>query len=172
MAEGPVNFGKPLLFLVIAGCIGAGFWAYKNWPSHYEGNGWDIDFPNKWEAAPSAIDPANPGKVIANGPLKIEEHGPGVGWVTLNYHGALAFQQFVSERVNTTLEKVDESVEIGHKKAMIFEYEEQEAGYRYLCSAVQRGDAVVIAAIGCKKAFFEDNRTAFEKVVKSVRCSR
>src|SRR5881394_1577894 len=109
MAEGPVNFGKPLVFLVIAACAGASFWAYKNWPAHYEGTGWDIDFPNKWEASVSN-DPATPGKVIANGPLKMEEWGPGVGWVTLTYHGTLDFKAFVAEKVNTTLEKIDESV--------------------------------------------------------------
>jgi len=171
MGEGPVNFGKPLLFLVIAGCIGAGYWAYKNWPTHYEGPGWDIDFPNKWEATVTN-DPSSPGKVVANGPLKVEEHGAGVGWVTLTYHGTIDFKAFVAEKVVTTLEKIDDSLEINHKKSFVFEYEEQESGYRYLGSAVDRGDAVVIAAIGCKKAFFEDNRAAFEKVVRSVKCSR
>jgi hypothetical protein len=171
MSEGPINFGKPLLYLVILGCAGAGFYAWKNWPSHYEGNGWDIDFPNKWEASIST-DPATPGKVIANGPLKDETHGPGVGWVTVNYHGALDFRAFVAERVNTTLENVNADEEIGHKKAMIFEYEEPDNGFRFLGSAVQRGDAVVIAAIGCKKTFFEDNKLRFEKVVRSVRCQR
>ena len=91
MAEGPVNFGKPLLILVIAGCVGGGYWAYKNWPSHYEGNGWGVDYPNKWEFTPST-DPATPGKVLANGALKLEEHGNGVGWIMLHYHGALNFQ--------------------------------------------------------------------------------
>jgi hypothetical protein len=171
MAEGPVNFGKPLLILVIAGCAGAGYWAYKNWPSHYEGPGWGVDYPNKWEFTVSS-DPATPGKVLANGPLKLEEHGTGVGWIALHYHGALNFQPFVAEKVNTTLEKVDDSLEVDHKKSFLFEYEEQEAGIRYLCSAVDRGDAIVIAAIGCKKQIFEDNRVQFEKVVRSVKCSR
>ena len=171
MAEGPISFGKPLAILVILGCAGAGYWAYKNWPSHYEGPGWDIDFPNKWEAH-EFNDPAQPGKVVASGPLMLEEHGTGVGWVTLNYHGTLDFKAFVAEKVNTTLEAVDDSVEINHKKSFIFEYQEQDAGMRYLCSAVDRGDAVVISAVGCKKAFFDDNRAAFEKVVRSVNCAR
>ena len=171
MGEGPVNFGKPLLILVVIGCVGAGFWAYKNWPSHYEGPGWDIDFPNKWEA--SVInDPAAPGKVVAHGPLKATPEESGVGWVTLTFHGTLDFKAFVAEKVNTTLEKIDESVEINQKKSFIFEYEDQQAGVYYLACAVDRGDAVVIAAIGCKKAIFEDNRASFEKVVKSVKCAR
>jgi hypothetical protein len=171
MAEGPVNFGKPLLILVIAGCAGAGYWAWKNWPTHYEGPGWEIDFPNKWDVT-LTNDPAVPGKVIASGPLKMEEWGTGVGWVSLTFHGTIDFKAFVAEKVNTTLEKIDDSIEINQKRSFLFEYEEQEAGYRYLGSAVDRVDAVVISVIGCKKAFFEDNRAAFEKVVKSVKCSR
>jgi hypothetical protein len=168
MSEGPVSFGKPLLFLVVLGCAGAGYYAYKNWPTHYEGQGWEIDFPNKWEVSPST-DPATPGKIMAKGALKDELHGPGVGWVTLNYHGQLAWPDFVTQKVPYTLEKI-EDLEIGHKKSILFEYEEQ--GFRFLGSAVQRGDAVVISAIGCNKDHFFLNRPHFEKVVKSVRCSR
>jgi hypothetical protein len=171
MAEGPVSFGKPLVILVLLGCAGAGYYAYKNWPSHYEGNGWSIDWPNKWETSP-VNDPNNPGKVAANGPLKKEEDGVGVGWVTVNVHGTIHFPTFVQEKVVFTLEKVDSGFDIGNRTAMVFEYEEQERGWRYLCSAVERGDAVVISAIGCNKNVFDDNRVHFEKVVKSVRCQR
>lgn len=166
--EGPVSFGKPLLILVLLGCAGAGYWAWKNWPSHYEGPGWDIDFPNKWEASIST-DPATPTKVVASGPMPNPEHGQGAGWVTLNYHGALAWPQFVMDNVPATLEKT-EDLEIGHRKSLLFEYEEQ--GFRFLGSAVQRGDAVVISAVGCRKDVFTENRPLFEKVVKSVRCTR
>ena len=167
--EGPLNFGKPLLYLVILGCAGAGFYAYKNWPTNVQGTGWDIDFPNKWEVS---NDPATPGKVIVNGPLKLEEHGSGVGWVTLHYRGAIILKSFVEEKTGYTLENPDESQDIGNKKAIIFEYEDQEGGFRFLGCGVDRGDAVVIAAIGCRKAFFLDNRAHFEKVVKSLRCTR
>jgi hypothetical protein len=171
MAEGPVNFGKPLAILVILGCAGAGYWAYKNWPSHYEGQGWGIDWPNKWESS-EANDPARPGKINASGPLKLEEHGSGVGWATVNYHGALNFQPFVEEKLGYPLEKVETGFDIGNKTAMTFEYEEQDRVFRFQGVAVQRGDAVVIAAIGCRKGVFEDNKQQFLKVVKSLRCTR
>ena len=171
MAEGPVSFGKPLFILVLLGCVGAGYYAWKNWPSNVQGPGWDVDYPNKWESTP-ANDPARPGKINTSGPLKLEEHGMGVGWITLNFHGAIDFPTFVQEKVGYSLENVDSGFDIGNKTAMTFEFEDQESGFRFLGSAVQRGDAVVIATIGCKKMFYEDNKERFLKVVKSVRCTR
>jgi len=171
MAEGPVSFGKPLVILVLLGCAGAGYWAYKNWPAHYEGNGWSVDWPNKWETQPDN-DPARPGKVLAHGNLKDEEHGPGIGWATINYHGAIHFRGFVEEKLGYAMEKEESGFEIDNKTAMMFEYEEADKNFRYLGAAVERNDAVVLVCIGCNKMFFDENRPHFEKVLKSIKCQR
>lgn len=172
MSEGPVNFGKPLLFLVIAACAGGGYYAYNNWPAHYAAadGGWEIDFPHGWEATPFN-DPASPGKVVASGPtLQGEVEGKGVGWVTVNFHGQLAWPDFAIKNVPGTIDKQETNIEIAHKKAFIFEYEAD--GIRYRGSAVQRGDAVIICAIGCQTAFFAQNLPKFEKTIQSIRCNR
>jgi len=177
MAEGPINFGKPLLYLVIIGCAGAGYYAYTHWPSHYAGPGWDIDFPHKWECSP-ANDPAFPGgKWVATGPMPNEEHFNGSGWVTVNFHGAIDFNAFVAERIPGGNLENKEDLDIGNKTAMIFQFEEEAnkgAGdwWRFQCSAVKRGDAVVIAVAGCQKKFFAENEEMLKKVVKSLRCER
>lgn len=170
MSEGPVSFGKPLLFLVLAGVGGGGFYAWKNWPAHYEGNNWEIDFPNKWEAAPFA-DPSDPGneRAAGKGPL-IEEGMQGVAWVTVNRHGTLAWPEFPLSRIPGTPDSTEDT-EIVHKKTLLFEYED-DTGTRYRGAAMQRGDAVVIAAIGCPKHLFPTNRERFDKCVKSLRVTR
>jgi hypothetical protein len=167
MSEGPVSFGKPVLFLILAGLGGGGYWAYNNWPVHYEGTGWEIDFPNKWEANPFN-DPTSPGKVVATGPL-VEEGMTGVAWVTINMHGTLAWPDFVLQKLPGTPDKTEET-EIAHKKSLMFEYEDNNI--RYIGSAIQRGDAVIISAIGCAKHLFPTNKERFEKCVKSVRVNR
>lgn len=167
MSEGPVSFGKPLAFLVLAACVGGGVYAYMHWPSHYEGDGWEIDFPNKWEAGPFN-DPAAPGKVVAKGPL-LEEGMEGVAWATVNRHGTLDWPRFVQDNVPGTWDK-QEDLEIAHKKAVMFEYEHNET--RYMGVGVARGDAVVICAIGCAKPFFANNSERFRKVLMSLRCER
>lgn len=168
MSEGPVSFGKPLLFLVLAGVAGGGFYAYKNWPSHYEGNNWEVDFPNKWEAR-LFNDPTSPGKVVAQGPL-LEEGMQGVAWVTVNHHGTLAWTEFPISKIPGTPDQVEDT-EVHHKKTLLFEYED-ETGTRFRGAAMQRGDAVVIVAIGCPKHLFANNRERFDKCVKSLRVNR
>lgn len=170
MAEGPVSFGKPIFFLILVGMAGGGYWAYKNWPSHYEGQGWTIDWPNKWECAPFP-DPAEPAnqRVAAKGPLGEEGSGEGVGWVTVNLHGTLDWPTFAHKKVPGTIDwSMDD--EIDHKKTLIFTYEDNNI--RYIGSAVQRGDAVVVSAIGCVKPYFDANKPRFEKCVRSLRVSR
>ena len=54
MAEGPVNFGKPVGILVLLGCIGGGVYAYMNWPAVYEQREgphsyWSVSWPHDWE---------------------------------------------------------------------------------------------------------------------------
>src|SRR5262245_339725 len=92
--EGPINFGKPLMYLTIIGCIGGGFYLWKTWPATFEGNGWKVDFPNKWETNPFP-DESNPlnERHVSKGPL-MEEGAEGVGWVTVNRHGALDWPRF------------------------------------------------------------------------------
>lgn len=167
MSEGPVSFGKPLLFLVLAGVGGGGYYAYTHWPAHVEGQGWEIDFPNKWEQVPFN-DPSAPEKIVTKGPL-LEEGQEGVGWVSINRHGTLNWPAFVQQNVPGTIDTSYET-EIAHKKSLLFEYEDNNI--RYLGSAVQRGDAVIISAIGCAKQFFPTNKERFDKCVKSVRVNR
>ena len=171
MAEGPVSFGKPLVILVILGCAGAGYWAYKNWPSHYDGAGWSVDWPNKWETTP-ANDASRPGKVVASGNLKVEEHGQGVGWGWVNFHGSIHLPTFTEEKLGYPLENVVTGTDIDNKTALIFEYEEPDKNFRFLAASVERMDAVVMVAIGCNKAHFEENKPHFEKVIKSIKCFR
>ncbi|MBI3857742.1 MAG: hypothetical protein HY293_18835, partial [Planctomycetes bacterium] len=160
MSEGPVNFGKPLFFLVVIACGGGGYYAYSHWPVHYEGNGWEVDFPHGWTPQPFN-DPNSPGKIVAQGPLMDETQGQGAAWATINFHGTIAWPEGVAKFVPGTIEKQDDT-EIAHKKALIFEYEDAPNNIRYLCSAVERIDALVVTAIGCNKTYFEQNRVMFE----------
>jgi hypothetical protein len=170
MAEGPVSFGKPLFFLVVIGCAGGGYYAYTHWPTHYDGVNWSIDFPTKWEAAPYP-DPADGGneRVMAKGPLIEENSGEGVAWVTVNRHGTLNWPAFVQMKTPGTFDWSQED-ELDHKKCLYFTYEDNNI--RYTGVGVQRGDALVIAAIGCAKHQFAVNKERFEKCIKSVRVSR
>ncbi len=168
MSEGPVNFGKPLLWIVIVACVGGGYYAYTHWPVSYDGEGWGVSFPNKWEAK-SAGDSSTPSRITASGPLLEEIHGQGTAWAFLFRHGTLAWPDMAIAHIPGTPDKQDD-VEIDHKRALIFEYEDNNI--RYLGASVQRGDALVMFAIGCPKPFFDANRPGFEKVVKSVRCWR
>ena len=168
MSEGPVSFGKPLLWLVIIGCIGGGYYAKTHWPVSYDGDGWSVDFPNKWEPK-SAGDSSNPSRIVASGPLVDELHGQGIGWGFLWRHGQLAWPEMAVRNIPGAPDKQDDT-EIDHKRALIFEYEDNNI--RYMGASVQRGDALVMFAIGCSKPNFEANRALFEKTVKSIRCSR
>jgi hypothetical protein len=167
--EGPINFGKPLLYLVLAGVAGGGFYLYKTWPARYETSGWLVDFPTHWEAAPFD-DPTSPGKVVAHGPL-LEEGQEGVAWVTENRHGTLDWPRFVIERIPGGAPDVTREDEIAHKKSLLFEYSDEKE-FRYTGVATQRGDAVIIVAIGAPKHLFDTNKERFEKCVKSLRVMR
>ena len=168
--EGPINFGKPLLYVVLVGVAATGAYLYRTWPSRYETPGWLVDFPNKWEAAPFD-DPTSPGKVVAHGPL-VDPDGPeGVAWVTVNPHGTLQWPNFAIEKIPGAAPDVTRDDEVAHKRALIFEYNDEKE-FRYMGAAVQRGDAVVIVAIGSPKHLFDENRQRFEKCIMSLRTMR
>jgi hypothetical protein len=169
--EGPLNFGKPLLYLTIVGVIAGGIYLWKTWPSTFEGNGWKVDFPNRWETTPYP-DPSNPlnERHASKGPLA-EEGMEGVAWVTVNRHGTLDWPRFAIECLPGTPDKTDPDNEIDHKRAMLFEYQDDK-NFRYTGAAVQRGDAIVIVAIGAPVPLFETNRERLEKCAKSLRTWR
>lgn len=168
MSEGPISFGKPLLFLVIIGCAGGGFYAWKNWPSTYDsGAGWSIAMPHDWTAQ-SANDPTNPSKVHGSGPLPEEQQG--VCWAMMVYHGTLAWPEMVVKNLPIPPDKSFDD-EIDHKKTLFYEYEDLQ-NTRWMGCAVERGDALIYYAIGCPKGVFEQNRAIFEKSIKGTRCQR
>jgi hypothetical protein len=171
MSEGPTNFGKPLMWLAIVGCIGGGYYAFTHWPATYEGAGYSVAFPHAWEAGP-ANDPADGTKIAAKGPLpKLPsgEEQSGVGWCKLVYHGTLDMNSFMAQHTPGTADWT-EDLDVDYKKAQLFMYEDNET--RYYGVGVDRGDAVVFCAIGCLKANFPLNKPIFEKVVKSLKCQR
>jgi hypothetical protein len=167
--EGPVNFGKPLMYLTIVGCIAGGIYLWKTWPATYEGPGWKVDFPNGWETAPHN-DPTQPGMVVSHGPLA-EEGMEGVGWVKLLIHGTLSWPQLALDLIPGTPDKMDPDGEIAHRKSMIFEYEDDK-NMRYTGVCTQRGDALVMVAVGAPKHLFETNRGRLEKCAQSLRVWR
>jgi hypothetical protein len=170
MSEGPVSFGKPLFFLVLAGCIGGGVYWYTHAPINYEAHdgvaSWSIDFPHGWEVVPGN-DPTMPSKVIARGPLKDEI--PGAAWVAIFPHGTLDWPAFAIRCMGGTVDTQDDT-EIAHKKALIVEFE--DANTRWEGAAVQRGDVLIVACIGCAKANFAENKEMLLKSIKSIRCAR
>jgi len=171
MSEGPTNFGKPILWLVILGCAGGGYYAYTHWPVTYEGAGWTVKLPNKWEVTP-ANDPSDTTKIVGRGPLAKTPDGleqEGVMWGKLAYHGTLDWNSFVRDNVSGTIDW-SEDVEIDYKKARLYMYEEKEV--RWYGVAVDRGDAMVFVAAGCNKNDFPLHQEAFEKIAKSLRCQR
>ena len=175
--EGPLNFGKPLLYLTVIGCIGGGIYAYFNWPAVYEdieGNSWwKVNLPHDWVVAPDT-DPAHAGYMKANGPLPkygAEMDKFGVGWIKKVPHGTLIWPDMVVANIPGTPDVVEhDGVNIDYKKALFFEYQDNDT--RYMGCAVERGDVLIYVAIGCPKAEFEQNRSLFRKVVESVKCSR
>ena len=172
MAEGPVNFGKPIGILVLLGCIGGGIYAYFNWPSVYEQHEtsntyWSVNWPHGWETKPAG-DPENGTRVLSSGPLS--EEVPGNGWAMAILHGTLVWPTMVVEKSGTTPDKVIEDQLIDNKRCIIYEYEDNVT--RYMGCGVDRGDVLVYVNIGCNKANFEQFRPKFEKVIKSVRCVR
>jgi len=171
MSEGPTNFGKPLLWLVIIGCAGGGYYAATHWPYTYEGAGYSVAFPHGWEAGP-ANDPADATKINASGPLpklSTGEEQSGVGWCKVVYHGSLDLNSFMVLHTPGTADWT-ELVDIDYKKGQQFMYEDNVT--RYYGVGVDRGDAVVFVAIGCPKERFTLNKPIFEKVIKSLRCQR
>jgi len=168
--EGPINFGKPLMYLAIIGCAGLGYYLYKTWPATYEGNGWKVDFPNGWESGPHN-DPTQPGMVVSHGPL-LEEGMQGVGWVKVWVHGTLDWPRMAIDLIpGATPDKMDPDGEIAHKRTMFFEYQDDKS-MRYTGAATQRGDAIIIVALGAPLHLFDSNRERLEKCAKSLRCWR
>src|SRR5436190_18651717 len=92
MSEGPVSFGKPLFYLVAIGSIAAGSYLYMHWPAHYDGPGWNIDFPRKW-----TVQTAEGDRITASGPLPEERSG--TAWATITVHGTIHFPAFVAARI-------------------------------------------------------------------------
>ncbi|MBV8880698.1 MAG: hypothetical protein JO332_12075, partial [Planctomycetaceae bacterium] len=140
MSEGPVNFGKPLLWLVILGCAGGGYYASTHWPATYEGAGWSVKMPHGWTAGP-ANDPADATKISGSGPLpKLPsgEEQSGICWAKTIYHGALDWQLLMRTHVPGTPDWTQEQ-DVDYKKAQLFMYEDQTT--RFYGIAVDRGDA-------------------------------
>lgn len=170
MSEGPISFGKPLMFLVVVGCIGGGYYAWSHWPVTADsGKGWSVNFPHGWEFQP-APDGVNDSRIVASGPLPEEQRG--VGWAFMLFHGTLAWPDMVTKNLPLPPEPSSlKEDEIDHKKALFFEYEDQQ-NMRYMGCAVERGDALIYYAIGCPKGIFDLNRPLLEKCVKGTRCQR
>jgi hypothetical protein len=168
MSEGPVSFGKPLMFLVVLGCAGGGYYAYNHWPAGYDSNkGWTISMPHGWEAVP-ANDPTNDSKVHCQGPILDEQRG--AAWAMMLFHGTLAWPDMITKNLPIPPDKVIEE-ELDHKRALLFEYEDLQNS-RWMGCAVERGDALIYYVIGCQKPYFEANRAIFEKSVRATRCQR
>ncbi|HVR87492.1 MAG TPA: hypothetical protein VMU54_24410 [Planctomycetota bacterium] len=171
MSEGPVNFGKPLLWIVILGCAGGGYYAKTHWPTFYEGNGWSVRLPHEWEMNP-ANDPSDASKVAGHGPLPktpAGEEQDGVCWGKVIYHGALDWNIYMQNHVPGTPDWT-EDVDLDTKKARLFMYEDQTT--RYYGAAVDRYDALVFFAIGTNKTNFPLQKAVFEGVVRSIKCQR
>src|SRR5579859_3437637 len=169
MSEGPVNFGKPLLWIVILGCVGGGYYAKTHWPTSYEGTGWRFKLPHEWEVSP-ANDPADASKIVAHGPLPKSPSGEeqeGVAWAKVVYHGTLDWNIFMQNNLQGTPDW-SEDIELDTKKCRMFMYEDQTT--RYLGAAVDRGDAMVMVAIGTNKTNFPLQKAVFDDVIRSIRC--
>src|SRR5262245_38304139 len=125
--EGPINFGKPLLYLVIVGVIGTGIYLWRTWPATYEGVGWKVDFPNGWETSPYR-EPSNPVNVRGMSKVPLKEEGvEGVARVTVNRHGTLDWPRFAIDMIpGGAPDKTLPDEEIAHKKAMFFEYQDDK----------------------------------------------
>ena len=171
MSEGPVNFGKPLLYITILGCAGGGWYAWQHWPASYDGDRWTINMPHGWTAN-SANDPADPAKLIGGGPLpKLAsgEEQSGVIWMKVVYHGTLDWNIYMTNHIPGTTDWTGDD-DIDYKHARQFMYEDQTT--RYYGAMVDRGDALIVAALGCAKANFSENKAIFEKAIRSIRCQR
>jgi hypothetical protein len=171
MSEGPVNFGKPLLYIVIVGCIGGGYWAYTHWPATYEGAGWSIKMPHGWTAA-SANDPSDATKLFGSGPLPKAPSGEeqtGVCWMKVVYHGSLDWNMYLANHVPGTPDWTGDD-DIDYKKAREFMYEDNNT--RYYGAMVDRGDALIVAAFGTNKTYFPMQKALFENSIRSIRCQR
>jgi hypothetical protein len=171
MSEGPVSFGKPLMWLVIVGCAGGGYYAATHWPATYDGAGYSVSFPHGWVTTP-ANDPTDNTMVVANGPLPKLSTGDeqsGVAWCKVAYHGTIDMPAFMAAHIPGTTDWT-EMIDVDYKKAELFMYEDNVT--RYYGVGVDRGDAVIICAIGCPKANFNGNKLQFEKVVRSLKCQR
>src|SRR6185295_3603539 len=167
-SEGPVSFGKPLLFLIVIGCAGGGYYAYSHWPVSVDtGKGWTVSLPHGWSYVP-ANDPTNESKIHCSGPLADEAQG--AAWAMMIYHGTLNWPEMVIKNLPVPPDKQTDD-ELDHKKALFYEYEDLQ-GMRWMGCAVERGDALIYYAIGCPKGIFELNRPTLEKSVKGTRCQR
>jgi hypothetical protein len=171
MSEGPVNFGKPLLYITIVACIGGGYWTWTHWPVTYQGDNWYVNMPHGWEAGP-ANDPADPGKIQGAGPLPKSPDGQeqtGVIWMKVVIHGTLDWNMYINNNIPGTPDWTnDDDIDYKHSRQIM--YEDQTT--RYYGALVDRGDALVIVAIGTNKTYFEMQKPIFEKVIRSIRCQR
>lgn len=172
MSEGPTNFGKPLAYLVIIGCAGGGYYAWTHWPSTYEtpDRGWSFGMPHGWTAAP-ANDPSDPSMVRGSGPLPKmgDEEQSGVCWMKTVVHGTLDWNMYQQNNIPGAADWVQDD-EIDYKKARLLMFEDQTT--RYYAAMVDRGDLLVICAIGTAKANFDFHKPIFEKCIRSIRCTR
>jgi len=171
MSEGPANFGKPVLWIVILACAGGGYWAATHWPATYEGSGWSVKMPHGWEAVP-ANDPSDATKITGQGPLPKSPTGEeqtGVLWAKVTYHGTLDWTSFLQNNIPGTTDWIGDD-DVDYKKCRQFMYEDQTT--RYLGIAVDRGDAVIFVAIGTNKTNFPLQKAVFDNVIRSVRCQR
>jgi hypothetical protein len=60
--------------------------------------------------------------------------------------------------------------DIDYKHSRQFMYEDQTT--RFYGAMVDRGDALIVAALGTSKTNFPIYKPAFEKAIRSIRCQR
>jgi hypothetical protein len=167
MSEGPLNFGKPLLYLTILGCAGAGYWFYKNWPVHAEGQGWSVDMPNKWQADPQLVDDQGVPRVYMRGPLADEIQGAGqVSWVL---HGTVDWPAAPLKMLPMPPDS-QEDRDIDYKKALLFTF--TQGSNRFQGVVIDRNDAYVAYWLGCATSEFDKNQKKFQKSVLSLKVQR
>ena len=170
MSEGPVNFGKPLLWLTIIGCAGGGYYAATHWPYTYEGQNWSVKLPHGWEMAPSS-DPGDL-RLVGSGPLPKSPTGEeqtGVVWAKVVPHGTLDWNMYMQNHVPGTPDWTQDD-DIDYKKSRLFIYEDQTT--RYYGAMVDRTDVLVIVAMGTNKTNFPLQKPIFENAIRTIRCQR
>ncbi len=163
----PFSFGKPLAILVLIGVGFGGYHLYKTWPTSYDGPGWSVNFPPRWTVGPQD------GRVVGKGPLGDKkptgDFTEGHASVTLTEHATVSWPD-MPLKTFVCVPETQQDYEIDYKKGMIVTY--TDGDYKYMGVVVDRVDVFVTVVIGCKKEEFEKHRKQFDKVVRSVRCTR